>query len=125
MIWSRIGKALTLFAAWFVAGWVLMLVIYESLVLTMFGGISEPPAIWTATRDFGVAFLPFLMLLGGLPTAIQLVRGRPWKKVFGVTIAISAAAYLAVAFIVFFGPEVFNWHWQAQARGKATAPPTS
>ncbi len=50
-------------------------------------------------------------MLGWLPGAVQVLRGKDWRKATFISLSACLVALLAVVFVVFFGPGVFGWHW--------------
>ncbi len=110
-IMGRMLRTVLLAIVWLLPAALAFAITYESLLLTMFGGYREPPFIWQLFRDFGLVVLPFMLVLGWLPGAVQVLRGKDWRKATFISLSACLVALLAVVFVVFFGPGVFGWHW--------------
>ncbi len=108
---KRIALAAAVFGAWFLAGGFVWAILYESISLAMLGGNYTPPLAWRLSRDFGIFVLPFIMTFGGVPTAIQIARGKPAGPIFVFTAAACIALWGATWFMVFAAPDVFGWWW--------------
>jgi len=103
--------ALTFFAAWFLMGAIIGGMIAGSFVIASLGGVFEPPAIWKFARDLGITVLPFLLMFGGVPAAIQIWRGRRWEPAAAVSFIICGISCLVLIVVVKRGPELFGWTW--------------
>ncbi|WP_458878549.1 hypothetical protein [Arenibacterium sp. CAU 1754] len=75
------------------------------------GGVSTPPSIWLRVHWFGMTWLPALFLLGGLPTAIQALRGRDFRNILLVSIGTFSILWVLVIATIFWLPGVLGWNW--------------
>ena len=106
MIASLVFLAVWLFVGGAISAWTVDLFLMASM-----GGVFEPPALWSLARDFGVVVLPLLLILGGVPATIQIMRGRPWKRTAVITFATCATTWLALMVVVIWGPPIWGWAW--------------
>ena len=81
------------------------------LVIAIMGGFAEPPALWLGVHWFGVNVLPPIFLVGGLPSAVQALRGRPFKSTLLISVCAFALAWLPVLATVFWLPRILGWSW--------------
>ena len=102
---------LVFFFFWFLVGGVITAWTTDLFIMASMGGISKPPAIWSIARDLGLMALPLLLIFGGAPSAIQIMRGRSWRMVAVVTFAICATTWLALMVVVIWGPPIWGWSW--------------
>ena len=108
---KRFVQGLSVLILWMAVGLFVSAMMYESLFMTMLGGNYSPPVIWRIARDFGLVVMPVLLVFGGLPLSIQLWRGRPWRRVFLISLGTCLLSVAVVIFVVFYGPGVFGWWW--------------
>jgi hypothetical protein len=98
----RIGEAVFLFLAWFILGGSLALWTLGMFALGLMGGSGMLSPIWWTCLRLGEAVLPILLPFGGVPAAIQLGRGRKWKKIALVSFAVCATTWIVLAGVVIF-----------------------
>ena len=99
------------FFTWFFFGGFLGLATFVMFLMAAIGGVSTPPGIWIIFWGLGLVGLPVLLALGGLPAAIQISHGNPWKKTARISFAVCIASWVVIAGIVFLGPSIFGWSW--------------
>ena len=100
-----------LFVVWVLAARVVNWYTIDWLVLAFMGGVFEPPRVWLLAHWLGMTVLPFLLVLGGLPTAIQIGRGRPFKFTLLVSLFVCASAWSMVMTTIIWLPRLMGWHW--------------
>ena len=99
------------FLKWFLVGALVAALTYVVLAIAAIGGVSTPPDIWVLCISLGMVVLPFLLMLGGVPAAIQIARGREWKRAAKIAFVMCAASWLVIVGVVFLGPFIFGWKW--------------
>lgn len=102
---------LAFFALWFLVGGAVSAWTTDLFIMASMGGVFEPPAIWSHARDLGLVALPFLLVFGGAPAAIQIMRGRPWHMAAVIAFATCAAIWLVLMVVVIWGPPIWGWSW--------------
>lgn len=108
---NRWIKGIAFFAGWFVGGGILAIIIAEHFLIASIGGYADPPAIWTIARDLGLSVMPVLLLFGGVPAAVQIVRGRRWQTTAFVSLIVCGVSWAALMIVVWSGPDIFGWTW--------------
>lgn len=104
-------EGLVFFALWFLVGGAVSAWTTDLFIIASIGGVFEPPAIWSLFRDLGLVALPFLLIFGGAPVAIQIMRGQPWQKIAVIAFAICATTWLVHMVVVIWGPPTWGWSW--------------
>jgi hypothetical protein len=109
----RLGvfKGLLFFLLWFVVGSIVSLVTADHFLMASFGGVFEPPAIWSIFYELGLTVLPVLLTLGGSLAAVKIMQGRPWKKVALFSFAICAITWITHWTVVIWGHYIWGWTW--------------
>lgn len=102
---------LAFFALWFVAGGIVTVWTTDLFLMVSMGGVFKPPAIWSLARDIGLVALPFLLVFGGAPAAIQILRGRSWHTAAVVALSTCATTWLVLMVVVIWGPRTWGWSW--------------
>jgi hypothetical protein len=87
---NNIVKGFILIILWFFVGAIISLFPLMLAFLGGMAGVFDPPAIWSLTQILTMYVLPFLYMLGGIPAAIQMMRGRPWRGAFWISFKICA-----------------------------------
>ena len=67
---------LVFFFLWFLVGVGITDWTTDLFIMASMGGVFQPPAIWSFARDLGLMALPILLVFGGAPAAIQIMRSR-------------------------------------------------
>jgi len=80
-------------------------------MMASIGGVFAPPAIWSLARDLGVTVLPILLIFGGAPAAVQIARGRPWRKLAIIAFALCGITWLVLNVVVLWGFNIWGWSW--------------
>jgi len=104
-------RALSFFAAWFVAGSFIAGATIWEFAIASIGGVSDPPVIWTLANGHGSSLLALLLPFGGIPASIEIWRGRKWKKVAAITFGACVIVWSALVFVVFIAPQLLGWTW--------------
>jgi hypothetical protein len=102
---------LAFFLFWFLFGGAVAAWTADLFIMASMGGVFEPPAIWSFARDIGLTVLPILLVFGGAPAAIQIMRRRPWRMAAVVAFAICATTWLVLMVVVVWGPPLWGWSW--------------
>jgi len=98
--------------AWFFFGGLVTVATLDRFHPFLFlGGYSEPPAIWSLGTLLGLTVMPILLIFGGIPAAVQMMRGRPWKMAAAIALAMCATTWTFVVIVVFWGPSLWGWTW--------------
>ena len=101
---NNIISGLGIFFLWFVLGGAVTF--FSSFFFFPIGGISTPPAIWYLAQSLAMKVMPFILMLGGIPAAIQKMRGRPWRNAAAFSFGICAITWgiimLALLFLADF-----------------------
>ena len=99
---DNIVKGIILIILWFFVGAIISVIpLWMAFILGM-AGHFEPPAIWSLAQFLAICVLPFLLMLGGIPTAIQIMRGRPWRNTFWISFKISVFAWGLIILALIF-----------------------
>jgi len=104
-------RATGIFVVWFAAAYLLNGLLIWLLVIAIMDGFAEPPALWLGVHWFGVNVLPPIFLVGGLPSAVQALRGRPFKSTLLISVCAFSLAWLPVLATVFWLPRILGWSW--------------
>jgi hypothetical protein len=107
----EIFKGLGFLFGWGAVGWAVTSLTLQHFFPYLLTGFSAPPEIFWVCLHLGIYVMPFLLILGGVPGAIQLMRRRPWKAAAIVSFTICATTWAVLTFIVVFGPSVWGWTW--------------
>ena len=96
-------RGILFFIVWFVIGGWIGVMTCGILAFGVLGGNGEPRMVSVLRSLCPFVLLPVLAL-GGLPAAIEIARGRPWKRS-----AVIAFAVCVVTWFVFFGLEYLGF----------------
>jgi cation transport ATPase len=108
---KNIFSAVLVFALWFAAAYLLNGLAIWFLVYAAMGGSYDPPALWLWAHWLGMNVLPAMFLLGGLPAAVQALRGYKFVAVLLVSLGTFAFAWLLVMAVIFWLPGFVGWYW--------------
>ncbi len=97
---NKFAHGLVFAAVWFAVGWAVAQLLFATYFdMALWGGEGKS-GLWKATLNFGLTVLPVMLLLGGLPAAIQIWRGRPYRTAMLVPLIICFASTMTVFVIV-------------------------
>jgi hypothetical protein len=95
---KRFALGLALVAVWFAVGFAVARAVFGIIEVAVFWG--DGGKTWKIARDFGVIALPFLLVFGGVPAAIQIWRGRPYRTAIVASLFICLLSTVVVVSIV-------------------------
>jgi hypothetical protein len=104
-------KGLLFLLLWFIIGGAVSSVTVSLFLFWSIGGVFEPPAIWSLCRDLGLTVMPIVLTFGGVPAAVQIMRGRPWERAASISFAICVITWIVLWFVVDLGPSIWGWTW--------------
>lgn len=120
-LWMKLGLAalrrsetrngLGFFFLWAVVGSAVTIGTLGIFFPYLIGGYGEPPRIFWICLNLGFTAMPILLIFGGLPAAIQMIRGRPWQTAALASFALCITTWAALTFVVVFGPSIWGWTW--------------
>lgn len=106
---SARARGFRFFLGWFVVGGLVALVTFVMFLIAAIGGVSAPPDIWMFFYSLGIVVLPILLTLGGVPAAIQIARGKAWRKTASVALAVCVTSWVVVVGVVLLAPSILGW----------------
>ena len=104
-------KGLGFLLGWGVVGWTVTSLTLRHFFPYLLVGNFAPPKVFWVSLHLGIYLMPIVLIFGGLPAAIQLMRGRPWKVAALVSFAICLIIWAVPTFIVVLGPSIWGWVW--------------
>lgn len=104
-------RGLGFLLAWMVVGGVATSLTLRHFSPYLIGGFSEPPLIFWICLNLGFFVLPILLIFGGIPAAILIMRNRRWKPAAIISFVVAVTTWAVLTFVVVFGPSVWGWTW--------------